>query len=66
MTDGERDRLTIRLLRVEIGILNDLYYNSEPAMSDDDYDMRFRFLQRLEARYPDMDDPDSPTRTVGA
>jgi DNA ligase (NAD+) len=60
------DRETLVLLRTEIKRHNHLYYNAEPELSDDDYDCLYRYLQRLEARYPDMFDPDSPTQTVGA
>ncbi|GAC1339311.1 MAG: NAD-dependent DNA ligase LigA [Candidatus Dormibacteria bacterium] len=37
----------------------------EPEISDRDYDLLFRRLVDLEARYPGLQDPDSPTQRVG-
>jgi DNA ligase (NAD+) len=62
----EHDRDTLRNLRVEIKRHNHLYYNAEPELTDDEYDCLYRYLQRLEAKFPDMFDPNSPTQTVGA
>jgi DNA ligase (NAD+) len=37
-----------------------------PEVSDADYDQLVRELERLEAKYPDLVTPDSPTQRVGA
>ena len=37
-----------------------------PSVSDAEYDTLFRELQALEAEYPDIQTPDSPTQRVGA
>ncbi|MCR4633711.1 MAG: NAD-dependent DNA ligase LigA [Erysipelotrichaceae bacterium] len=42
------------------------YYTlDKPTVPDSEYDMLFRELQELEARHPELDDPDSPTQRVG-
>ncbi|MFZ1382319.1 MAG: NAD-dependent DNA ligase LigA, partial [Scrofimicrobium sp.] len=44
----------------------DAYYVSdEPTISDAEYDVAFRELQDLEAEFPELATPDSPTLTVG-
>ncbi len=44
----------------------DLYYNQDaPEMSDFEYDLLFDELKKLEAEFPGLDDPDSPTHRVG-
>jgi DNA ligase (NAD+) len=62
----ESDKQTLILLRIDIKKHNYLYYNEQPVISDEDYDIKFRYLQRLEGRFPEMNDPTSPTQTVGA
>ncbi len=42
------------------------YVLARPEVSDEEYDMLFRELQRLEAQYPELITPDSPTQRVGA
>ncbi len=43
-----------------------LYYEKDaPEISDYEYDALFRELQDLEAAYPDLDSPTSPTKRVG-
>jgi DNA ligase (NAD+) len=43
-----------------------LYYHEDaPQISDAEYDRRFQELARLEAEWPDLAQPDSPTRRVG-
>ena len=43
-----------------------LYYVLDaPEIGDDEYDELFRELQDLEARYPELVTPDSPTQRVG-
>jgi DNA ligase (NAD+) len=54
-------------LRAEIEHHNYLYYVKDaPAISDAQFDQLFRELQELEARYPALRTPDSPTQRVGA
>lgn len=42
------------------------YVLDDPRVPDAEYDRLFRELQELEAQYPDLVTPDSPTRRVGA
>jgi DNA ligase (NAD+) len=42
------------------------YVLSEPAMSDADFDQRFRRLEELEREHPELQSPESPTQQVGA
>ena len=43
-----------------------LYYEQDaPEISDYEYDALFRELQDLEAAYPELDSPTSPTKRVG-
>ncbi|MXW64087.1 MAG: NAD-dependent DNA ligase LigA [Bacteroidetes bacterium SB0662_bin_6] len=37
-----------------------------PVVADDEYDRLFRALEQIEARYPDLIAPDSPTHRTGA
>lgn len=54
-------------LRRLIRYHNDRYYRDDaPEISDAEYDALFRELSRLEAAHPELSDPDSPTRRVGA
>ncbi len=41
------------------------YAQDDPAISDQEYDGLFKELQGLEASYPDLVTPDSPTQRVG-
>ncbi len=44
-----------------------LYYqNDAPEISDGEYDIIRRKLEALEAKYPELQTPDSPTQKVGA
>lgn len=53
-------------LRERIDRHNRLYYEQDaPEISDFEYDSLVRELQKLEAEYPLLADPDSPTRKVG-
>ena len=53
-------------LRAEIERNARLYYEEDaPEISDFEYDRMFRRLQDLEAEYPSLDSPDSPTKRVG-
>jgi len=54
-------------LRKEIERLNYKYYVlAEPEVSDYDFDMKLKELERLEAEHPEEYDPNSPTRRVGS
>ncbi len=53
-------------LRAEIGEHNRRYYEeAAPVISDRDYDRLYRELLDLEARFPQLVTPDSPSRRVG-
>ncbi len=53
-------------LRQEIEQHNHAYYVlDQPIVPDAEYDRLFRELQALEARYPELVTPDSPTQRVG-
>ena len=53
-------------LRREIERHNHAYYVLDaPTIPDAEYDRLFRELQALEAEYPELATPDSPTRRVG-
>jgi DNA ligase (NAD+) len=54
-------------LRRLIERANQLYYIADqPEIVDAEYDRLFRELQALEAAYPELATPDSPTQRVGA
>ena len=42
------------------------YQQDDPEISDAEYDALRRALEALEAQYPELTTPDSPTQTVGA
>jgi DNA ligase (NAD+) len=53
-------------LRKELDRHNRLYYvEDSPEISDAEYDKLMKRLQELEAAYPDLRAPDSPTQRVG-
>ncbi|MCD8297328.1 MAG: NAD-dependent DNA ligase LigA, partial [Prevotella sp.] len=61
----ERDR--ILQLRKELHEHNYKYYVlNSPVISDYDFDLMMRELQDLEARHPELADPNSPTQRVGS
>ena len=53
-------------LAQEIRHHRDLYYNGAPEIPDTDFDALFQRLLDLEADYPALAVPDSPTQEVGA
>ena len=54
-------------LRAELEDANYKYYVlNQPTLSDRDFDMKMKRLEALEARYPDLRTPDSPTQKVGS
>lgn len=65
INDTEREEIIT--LRKELEEANYQYYVlNAPTMSDYDFDQKLRRLQDLEALYPDMFDPKSPTQHVGS
>ena len=59
-------RKRAEILREKITYNSMLYYeNDAPEISDYEYDMMFRELQNIEAEYPELKTPDSPTVRVG-
>src|SRR5664280_2246664 len=46
--------------------IRDRYYVlTEPVISDEQYDILIKQLEKLESEYPDLVTPDSPTQRVG-
>ncbi len=67
-TDGVPAPAAARVaaLRDEIAAHNRRYYDEDaPTISDAAYDSLFRELQSLEAQYPALLTPDSPTQRIG-
>ncbi len=61
------EREELRALRRELEEQNYKYYVlNAPTMSDREFDEKMHRLQALEAQYPDMFDPKSPTQHVGS
>jgi DNA ligase (NAD+) len=56
-----------RILHAELHEHNYRYYSrDDPLIPDAEYDQLLRELQSLEAKYPELVTPDSPTQRVGA
>jgi len=54
-------------LRVEINRANTLYYiENAPEIDDAEWDARMQELLALEATYPELQTPDSPTQRIGS
>jgi len=67
--DRAHDAAQLRIdeLIAQISTANYRYHIlDDPQISDAEYDSLFRELRDLEARYPDLIRPDSPTQLVGA
>ena len=63
----EPEREELRNLRKELEEANYKYYVlNQPTLSDRDFDFKMHRLQELEALFPDMYDPKSPTQHVGS
>ena len=63
--EPERDEL--KALRKELEEANYKYYVlNMPTLSDREFDEKMHRLQALEAQFPDMFDPQSPTQHVGS
>ena len=61
------ERQRIEQLRRELHEHNHRYYVlNQPSISDQDFDFLMRELQDLEARHPELYDPNSPTQRVGS
>lgn len=62
----EQAKLRAEDLRRKIRHAAELYYNQDaPEISDFEYDAMFEELKQLEAAFPEIDVPDSPTHRVG-
>ena len=63
----EPEREELRTLRSELEEANYKYYVlNAPTLSDREFDEKMHRLQELEALFPDMFDPKSPTQHVGS
>ena len=61
------EREELRALRKELEEANYKYYVlNQPTLSDQEFDFKMHRLQALEAQFPDMFDPKSPTQHVGS
>ena len=61
------EKQRIEQLRRELHEHNYRYYvENQPSISDYDFDQLMHELQDLEARHPEMADPNSPTQRVGS
>lgn len=59
-------RQEIEELREQIKYHNDRYYNQDDAeISDYEYDKLSQRLRKLEQEHPELDTPDSPTKSIG-
>lgn len=59
-------KATIESLRQELHEYNyDYYILDSPKISDFEFDQKLKTLQSLELKYPEFDDPTSPTHRVG-
>ena len=60
-------KVKIDQLRQELESHNYRYYVlSQPVISDFEFDMKLKELEKLEAEHPDFFDPNSPTQRVGS
>ncbi len=59
--------IRIKELRPELDEHNYRYYVlAQPVISDYDFDMKLKELEKLEAEFPDLADPNSPTQRIGS
>lgn len=59
-------RARVASLRESLRFHSDRYYNLDsPLISDFEYDALFEELRLIEAKYPELDEADSPTHRVG-
>ena len=67
MAVADELKAQVLFLRQQIDLHNRLYYQLDsPAIPDQEYDKLFQQLQDLEAQYPELQTPDSPTQRVGS
>lgn len=60
-------RQRVEKIRSELQLHNYRYHVlDDPSISDEEYDRLLRELEELEAQYPELVTPDSPTQRVGA
>jgi len=65
-SDHDKARDELKELRREVARHDYLYsVKNEPEISDAAFDKLFKRLEALEARFPDLVTPDSPTQRVG-
>ncbi len=65
--DPDHGRALAAVLRADLRRHDHLYHvEARPEISDGEYDRRFTRLKALEARWPELVTPDSPTQRVGA
>ena len=63
---GEQAAKSAEMLRTELHHHNYCYYVlNAPEISDGEYDRKFRLLQAIEKKHPELVTPDSPTQIVG-
>ncbi len=65
-TDSSAAAERISFLRKEIRRHDALYNDARPEISDWEYDSLYRELAELENRFPQFDDPSSPTKKIAA
>ena len=62
----EEAKVKVEQLTKELNYHNDRYYNhDDPVISDYEYDAMLRDLENLEAEFPQLLSPTSPTQRVG-
>ncbi|MCK5230726.1 MAG: hypothetical protein KAR13_10705, partial [Desulfobulbaceae bacterium] len=65
MSDLEQLKAHLRDLRNNLNFHSHRYYVlDDPVISDQEYDRLFQELIDIEARYPDLVTPDSPSQRV--
>ncbi|MDX1284429.1 MAG: NAD-dependent DNA ligase LigA, partial [Draconibacterium sp.] len=65
--NSEEAKKKIEQLRTELAEHNYKYYVlAQPEISDFDFDMKLKELEKLETEFPEFDDPNSPTQRVGS
>lgn len=65
--DKKQAAREIKRLAREIDAHNERYYTlDQPVISDEEYDRLLKRLMELEAQYPDLRPPDSPSQRVGS
>jgi len=65
--NSEEAKQKINQLRRELQEHNYNYYVlAQPAISDFDFDMKMKELEKLETEFPEFADPNSPTQRVGS